>query len=535
MTPFVLFAGLAVGGLRSPWTWTVFAVFTWGALLSVPPRRPLPAAPLWGAALGWAFLSAARSPEPLLSLPAAAYAATTFAWLLFGASRSTEEERRWGARLLWAAAAVLAAYAAGAVIPSYPAVGLLYPYYNYTAALVAAAGAASAAVWAVSRAPLGLLGLAGAASYLFWCGSRGALAGLASAAAFALWRGGRRRLLTAAALAAAAALLTPSAARDSLLKLGRPGSHARPQIWRAAIAVALDHPLFGEGPGRFERGFLRHQVPAPEALARGRYALVTGRAHSQPLDAAAETGFLGLALLLAALWGVWRGRPSSPDASREPLLAAAVALGVQALGDSIFALPALGWLFAWLLGAGCAPESQEAPRLSEPARRRLAMAGLLMASCAWLPGWFVEHSLERDPRAAVAVAPYDSGLWNAVARRDYKRGDLPRAFKALRIVSALRPFDARPRVLSAEILARSGSWAAARAMAAEAALLEPDCGQARLIMAEAALRGGDRAGALEQLEALRASRSRPLDGNPGTLLIGHDPALLARLQAELSR
>ena len=535
MTPFVLFAALAAGGLRSPWTWTLFAVFTWAAVASRPPLRRLPAAPLWGAVLGWAFLSAARSPEPLVSLPAAAYAATTFAWLLLGATRSGEDERRWGARLLWISATVLAAYAAAALIPSYRAVGLLYPYYNYTAALVAAAGAAAFAARPYGRAPLGLLGFAAAASYLLWCGSRGGLIGLGAAAAFSLWRSGRRALVAAAALAVAAALLTPSAARDSLLKLERPGSHARPQIWRAALEVALDHPLFGEGPGRFERGFLRHQVPTPQALGRGRYALVTGRAHSQPLDAAAETGFIGLALLLAALWGVWRLRPSSPEASREPLLAAAAALGTQAMGDSIFALPALGWLFAWLLGAACTSSAHEAPRISEPARKGLAMAGLLLASCAWMPGWFVGQSLERDPLAAVSIAPYDSGLWEAAAKRDYKRDDLPRALKALRIVSVLRPYDARPKVLSAEILSRAGSWTAARALAAEAALLEPDCGQARLIAAEAALREGDRAGAVEQLEALRGSRSRPLDGHPGTMLIGHDPALLSRLEAELSR
>ncbi|MBI5597410.1 MAG: O-antigen ligase family protein [Elusimicrobia bacterium] len=535
MTPFVLFAGLGVGGLRSQWPWTAFAVVSWAVVLAAPPRRRLPGAWLWGAALGWTFLSAALSPEPLVSLPAAAYAATAFAWLQLGATRSGDDERRWAARLLWLSASVFAACAAGVTVPGYSAVGLLYPYYNYTAALVAAAGAAAAAAWAVSRAPLGLAGCAASAAYLAWCGSRGGMAALAAAAAFALWRNGRRGLVLAGALAASAALLAPSAARDSFLKRGSPGSHGRPQIWRAAAAVAADSPFLGEGPGRFERGFLRHQVPAPEALGIGRYALVAGRAHSEPLGAAAETGFVGAALLFAALWALWRRLPAPVgDASRECLLAAAAALGVQALGDSIFALPALGWLFAWTLGAGCVPDAQERPLLAEPVRRALVMVGLAFSALAWLPGWYVGYSLGRDPRAAIAVAPYDSAVWDAVTRQDYKKQDLRRAYKALTVVSALRPFDARPKVMAAELLLGWGARDAARGLAGAAAALEPDCGQARLVLAQAALADGDKDEARRQLAALKASRSQPLKGEYWKLLVGHDAALLSRLESLLA-
>ncbi|TBR23872.1 hypothetical protein EPO15_05155, partial [bacterium] len=145
MAPFLLFAGLAAGGLRNPWAWTLFAVLSWGAALADPPRARLPGAGLWTAALAWAAASALLSPEPLLSGAAFAYAATTALWLDAGAARADDEARRHGLALLWTLAAVAASAAAAVDVESYRAVGLYFPYYNYTAALVAAAGAAAAA------------------------------------------------------------------------------------------------------------------------------------------------------------------------------------------------------------------------------------------------------------------------------------------------------------------------------------------------------------------------------------------------------
>ncbi|TPW19221.1 MAG: hypothetical protein FD126_2905, partial [Elusimicrobia bacterium] len=141
----LLFAALGCGGLRNPWAWSLFAVLSWAAALAEPPRTPLPGARLWFAALAWAGLSAALSPEPLLSAAGFAYAATGWLWLNVGATRTGEDARRTGLALLWAAGALAAAAAVAIDVPGYPAVGLLYPYYNYTAALVAAAGAAAAA------------------------------------------------------------------------------------------------------------------------------------------------------------------------------------------------------------------------------------------------------------------------------------------------------------------------------------------------------------------------------------------------------
>src|SRR5262249_18944866 len=71
------------------------------------------------------------------------------------------------------------------------------------------------------------------------------------------------------------------------------------------VAVANDHPLFGVGPGLFERGFLMHNFPAPEGSRPTRYGMRSAHAHSEFLQMAAETGWPGLALFLWAVLSVW--------------------------------------------------------------------------------------------------------------------------------------------------------------------------------------------------------------------------------------
>ncbi|MBI3300236.1 MAG: O-antigen ligase family protein [Elusimicrobia bacterium] len=531
MTPFVLFAALGAGGLHQPWLWTPFAVLSWGAAAALLPRARLPGGPLWGALLAWAAASALLSPEPLISLSAFAYAATAFLWLSLGATRAGADERRWGAALLMAAGPLAAAAAILIDVPDYPAVGLLFPYYNYTAALVAAAGAAAAA------GPAAATAVPAAALYLVWAGSRGGLAALAAGTAVALWRGGRRKTVVLGAAAALAFLAGSSTPRDILLKADKAGAHARPAIWRAALQVAAESPWLGEGPGRFGRGFLRHQVPAPPSLRPTRFSLTTAHAHSGPLDVLAEVGFPGAVLLTAALLALWRARPVVTDPDREALLTGAVALGTQALGDSILVLPALAWLFAWLLGAACASENAQVPRLPESARRAFLLLGLGLAAAAWWPGWAVSSWRGAEPEAAVTVAPADAGLWQDIARRRLGAGDARGGLAALARAAELRPFDVRPRIMAAEVLRSGGAWHFVLEAASEVVALEPACGQGRILKAEALLRLGRPAEARAELAALPSSGAKPLTDlrrdNPEGLVLGYDPARLAALQSEL--
>lgn len=532
--PLILFTGLGAGGLRNPWVWTVFAVISWTAALAEPPRTRLAGAWAWACVLAWTAASALLSPEPWLSAAAFAYAATTCLWLDLGATRGDEESRRLGLGLLWALAVVAAAAASAVEIESYYSVGLYFPYYNYTAALVAAAGAAAAA----GRGPSAAYGPAAAAVYLLLVRSRGGLAGLALGAGLALWRSGRRWPIALAAALAAVFLAFPSTSRDAILKKGKPGSHQRPAIWRSALTVAAESPWFGEGPGRFARGSLRHQTPASASAARSpaRYPLRADRAHSELFGAAAEVGFVGAGLLLAALLSLLSSRRlAAASPPQEGLLAAAAALAAQAATDSIFALPALGWLFAWCLGAACAGESRAELPPRPPMRLALA-GGLALVSVAWWPGWAVGTWRGTAAEAALRIAPSDEGLWQDLARQRLLRGDARGALAALSQAAELAPFSAPIRVMAGEILRQVGAWSQLRGVAVEALTLEPACGQAFLQKAEAELRLGEPDEARRTLEALRTSGALSLErlqDHRDRLILGYDARRLADLNAEL--
>lgn len=532
MPPFLLFAALGAGGLRNPWAWSLFAVASWGAASTAIVRARLPGGGFWAAALAWAGVSALVSPEPARSVAAFAYGATAWLWLDMGAVRSDDEARRLGLGLLWASAAVAACAAAVVDIESYRAVGLFYPYYNYTAALVAAAGAAAVAV----PGPAAAFGPAAAAAYLCWAGSRGGMAALGAGAAVALWRAGRRARLAAAAVLAAAFFAVPSGPRDSFLKKARPGSHLRPAIWRSALTVAGESPWLGEGPGRFDRGSLRHQAPAPPGMAPVRFPFRADRAHSEALGAAAEVGLVGALLLLAAFWALLRALPRGPaGVPREGLLAASAALGTQAAGDSIFALPALAWVFAWSLGAACAPEPGAPRALGSP--RRLALAGgLVLAAGAWWPGWAVSTWRRADPQAALRLAVSDDGLWQDLARTRLGRGDARGALEALGRAAELAPYSAPVRVMAGEVLRGVGAWRELKSVAEETLALEPSCGQATLQKAEAELRLGLVEESRRTLGTLEASGAKALDslgGHRDRLIFGYDAGRAASLRAEL--
>src|SRR5581483_1853556 len=93
----------------------------------------------------------------------------------------------------------------------------------------------------------------------------------------------------AAALGGAALFNVGGAAH--WLKLDQPQSFKRPQIWTAALQAARERPVLGWGPGNFEEGFLRHNFPSGQGPAS--YQFSTPFAHSEPLNALAETGVIG--------------------------------------------------------------------------------------------------------------------------------------------------------------------------------------------------------------------------------------------------
>ncbi|HOX23427.1 MAG TPA: hypothetical protein PLL10_08185, partial [Elusimicrobiales bacterium] len=58
------------------------------------------------------------------------------------------------------------------------------------------------------------------------------------------------------------ALLFSQSGTESLLKGHDAFRYGRLNIWKAAVAACAEKPLFGWGPGCFERAYLQHNFPS---------------------------------------------------------------------------------------------------------------------------------------------------------------------------------------------------------------------------------------------------------------------------------
>jgi len=113
----------------------------------------------------------------------------------------------------------------------------------------------------------------------------------------------------------------------------------RVQLWRSAATITQDHRLTGVGPGRFD---------AVDGVSTD---TDLRRAHSLPLQTAAEQGAVGLALLLALVgWAaaaLWRVGLRPTSAVGAGVLAAT---GLLACWDWVVAEPAVSLTAAVLIG-----------------------------------------------------------------------------------------------------------------------------------------------------------------------------------------
>jgi O-antigen ligase len=120
-------------------------------------------------------------------------------------------------------------------------------------------------------------------------------------------------------------------------------------IWRAATAMALDHPVFGHGWGSFN--FL---IDGYRDTPTG---LDTSYAHNDYLQVFAESGIVGLAfvLWLLALLGRRIFRALSSPMSAEArftivwLTVGIVAALVHSIADFGLRIPGVGFMFTLLL------------------------------------------------------------------------------------------------------------------------------------------------------------------------------------------
>lgn len=179
--------------------------------------------------------------------------------------------------------------------------------------------------------------------------SRGALVAVVAGSVVAmLMLGLRRELVRLGAVVAAGGLLLLVIARDRVLDLGGAGTEpTRFAIWRSAVRMALDNPLFGVGPDQFLYQYSRRYIE-PAAWPE-RY---TSHPHNLPLDLWLRLGVPGVAcaITLAAVMA------ARVVASMSTLRADAIAVGglaaligglAHGMFDNGFFLPDLAVL-TWL-------------------------------------------------------------------------------------------------------------------------------------------------------------------------------------------
>lgn len=421
--------------------------------------------------------------------------------------------------------------------PGYPMVGLLYPYYNYTACVEAMTFAACLGALVtgspkkthVNAALLGVMAFC--FCMILLAKSRGALMACVFTVIFVLWRKGWQRRLVWGAVAGLAilAFLPPNLAAP-WLKLDKPGAYVRPSLWAAAVAVANDHPVFGAGPGLFERGFLLHNFPTPEGVFGGRYGMRTAHAHSEFLQIASEMGWPGLMLFLWAMGGSWSLILKKKNLSwpQEAALAAFSAVFFQTLVDNVLNLPALRWLCFSCL-AVASGEVNDTPSSERPALwpRIAYVPGLILAAAAWIPNWAVVHfeglayrssgkTSVHWMRRALALAPGDAGLWEGLARLNLRQSppNTDAALQALFEASRCDPTNALYPLMRAEVLRSQGKWERVPFYCERALSLEPGFVAARLARAQALCRLGNRNEASDELKRARSLWNPSASTNP---------------------
>jgi O-antigen ligase len=225
----------------------------------------------------------------------------------------------------------------------------------------------------------------------------------------------------------------------------------RYQFWRAALDEYSEHPLVGNGPGTYEYWWLQHRsIPG-----------IVRDAHSLYLQTLAETGFLGLVLILALFGVVFFFGAGS--ASRAP--DGAFGAGATAACAAFAAAAAIDWVWelavlpaAFLFIAAAILGSRAHPRVSARRDRmgagRLALGG---AAALALVAIAIPLGAESDVQTSQAKAA---------------DGDLAGALAAAQDAHSLQPYAASPSLQEALVLELRGDFSAALAPARAATRAE---------------------------------------------------------------
>jgi O-antigen ligase len=126
---------------------------------------------------------------------------------------------------------------------------------------------------------------------------------------------------------------------------GAHSANARLDYWRAAAQTTLAKPLFGTGPGTFQRAYAEIKIPESE-LAR--------LTHNDYLEQFSDSGVIGG--LIYATWIVFAlmvsGRKTwfGDDAFTLAIFLGLMAWFVHGVGEFSLYIPALAWTTFTLLG-----------------------------------------------------------------------------------------------------------------------------------------------------------------------------------------
>jgi tetratricopeptide (TPR) repeat protein len=316
-----------------------------------------------------------------------------------------------------------------------------------------------------------------------------------------LWRRTMLTMLAVVCLLAAAFLAARIANRRNQLNFGM-ATTSRTFTWRVSLAQWPGTALLGSGPGTFKFYYMRLEGEWLRAhnFEEERYAGGNNDAQNDFLQARLETGWLGLAALVAVLaWWTRAALAAARSADPEHRNVAAAALGgvlaliVVALVESCLQYSTtrmLLWL--WMaLPLTYRPEPEKrAPRFGA---LRWMLAAALIAGFAWDAGRIVlsrywtergfraefrndlREAIESDRRAA-ELDPANREARYYLGRAQWKAADIAGALRTLD--DAVR-WDSHPRVyeMRIRILYRAGRFPEALRRANEGVRIFPWAGE----------------------------------------------------------
>jgi tetratricopeptide (TPR) repeat protein len=443
--PWVLFGlagAAAVLGAPSPWVFLACCVALWAlpALYPSDLYRPqgLGAWSLWAV---WQALCAYFSTEPLLAADSLWRRATGILILALAYSWWGRPHRRFWLTLVWGA-------------------GL----------------ASAAGMLAFGRASSVLVGLV--------CAAAGACLGVLAREMPERETG---RLAARALLVAFGAISILAVSRHAS-QLGEfAGDRAR--AWSAAAQSWSAHPASGVGPGRFVLGSDELKEPPGES-GWPRY-LRTTSARSEPLDNLAESGLIGMALLLVACSFSLprRNAALAREWERRGAAGAAWGLAVFALFDDLLAQPAL--MVLWFTALACAAQGSDE---QEPRPFRvplpLSAGGALLCVFIALPAAYVVYAAEHPSLPALHraawVAAGDPDLMSTLADAELAEtpAQLGRAVELLEAASRSSPRRADLYLKRAQVFLKVGATTEAVFWATRSLVREPEQAAARVFLIE---------------------------------------------------